>query len=86
VTAARAFLLTAVASGWNKVRLWGANVVAGRKYWLAVLGTGGQLAFRDQGSGSKDENNGQSGLTSLPWSWTDGTAWNSGRASFYVSG
>jgi hypothetical protein len=54
VTAARVFLLTAVASGWNKVRLWGANVVAGRKYWLAVLGTGGQLAFRDQGSGSKD--------------------------------
>jgi hypothetical protein len=74
------------APGWNKVTLSGANIVAGRKYWLAVLGTGGQLAFRDQGSGSKSEESRQSGLKSLPSSWSDGTAWNSGQASYYISG
>jgi len=72
--------------GWNKVTLAGANIVAGRKYWLAVLGIGGQLAFRDQGSGSKDEYSRQLKLTSLPSSWSDGPSWNSGHASFYISG
>jgi hypothetical protein len=72
--------------GWNTVTLSGTSITAGRKYWLAVLGTGGQIAFRDQGYGSKDEESRQSGLTSLPSRWSDGTAWNSGLASFYISG
>jgi hypothetical protein len=72
--------------GWNTVTLSGAQLVAGRQYWLAVVGTGGQIAFRCQGSGSKDEESRQSGLTTLPSSWSDGTAWNSGHASFYITG
>jgi hypothetical protein len=67
------------------VKLSGASIAAGRKYWLAVLGTGGQLAFRVQGYGSKDEESKQSSLTSLPSRWSDGTAWSSGQASFYLS-
>lgn len=72
--------------GWNTVTLPGAAVTAGRKYWLAELGVTGQLALRDQGSGVKDEESAQVNLTSLPGHWTDGTAWDSGHASFYVSG
>jgi hypothetical protein len=72
--------------GWNTITLPGASVTAGKKYWLAVLGTGGALAFRDQGSGSKDEEYRSQGLTQLPTKWRDGAAWNSGTASFYVSG
>jgi len=71
--------------GWNVVRFTGVSISARHKYWLAVLGRGGRIAFRDQGSGRKSEMCGRSGLMYLPARWTNGTAWNSGGASFYVS-
>ena len=72
-------------AGWDTVTLSGVPIASGHKYWLAVLGTGGRIAFRDQGYGSKSEENSRSGLTSLPAAWSDGTAWSSGKASFYVT-
>ena len=73
-------------AGWNTVTLSGVTITASKKYWLAVLGTGGQIAFRDQGTGSKAEEYRSNNLTKLPTKWRDGTAWSSGQASFFVGG
>jgi hypothetical protein len=52
-----------------------------------VLGTGGQLNFRDVNSSSMcSENSAQSTLTSLPSSWSNGAGWNSCSLSAYISG
>jgi hypothetical protein len=72
--------------GWNTVTLSGTRITSGTKYWLAVLGTGGQIAFRDQATGARSEEYQYHGLTQLPSKWKDGTAWSSGNASFYVGG
>jgi hypothetical protein len=78
---------SAPASGqWNQLTL-GANpaVVSGGAYWIAILGTGGRLNFRDQnGSSSCSQNSKQTTLTSLPSTWTSGRSWTSCSLSAYV--
>lgn len=59
---------------WNEVTIPGAPVVAGGKYWLAILGRRGALAFRD-GSGCESETSRQSSLTTLPAVWSTGAVW-----------
>lgn len=74
---------------WNEVTLNSTPTLSsGTTYWLAVLGTGGQLEFRDVGlgTGSCSENSAQSSLTSLPSSWTNGTNWTTCSISAYVNG
>jgi hypothetical protein len=71
-------------AGWNRVDLSGVNIVNGRRYWLAELGTAGRLAFRDQGSGSPYSET-QTVGSRLPARWSGGTRWYSGQASFYLS-
>jgi hypothetical protein len=73
--------------GWGTVNLPGSSITSGHVYWLAELGNGGVLAFRDTGSGgSPSENSAQTTLTSLPSTWSSGPGWDSTPASFYVSG
>ena len=58
-----------VAGAWNDVTLNSTPTLSsGTSYWLAVLGTGGQLNFRDVnlGTGSCSESSSRSDLTSLP--------------------
>jgi hypothetical protein len=74
------------ASAWNSVRVSGASVSAGAKYWLALLGVGGEIHFRDTASnGGSTQNSAQSNLLSLPSTWSSGTPWANSPASFYAS-
>jgi hypothetical protein len=78
-----------VAGQWNQVTLNStATLSSGTTYWLAVLGTGGQLNFRDVnfGTGSCSENSSQSDLMSLPSNWTSGATWTTCSLSAYVNG
>ncbi len=73
------------ATGWNTIAVTPVSISAGVKYWLALLGTGGTIAFRDHccGAGSAAENNAGSALTSLPSTWSSGARWSDGSASLY---
>jgi hypothetical protein len=64
-----------VAGAWNTISL-STSVVAGTPYWIAILGTNsGNLVFRDAtGGGCASEISAQTSLTSLPSTWTTGTA------------
>jgi hypothetical protein len=72
-------------AGWNTVAVSGLDVTAGRRYWLAELGTSGTLAYRDQ-SGSSPYSETKVVGTTLPAHWSGGTRWHSGDASLYVGG
>jgi hypothetical protein len=58
---------------------------AGTRYWIGLLGTGGQLNYRDGATGSCSQSNSASGLTSLPPTWSTGIAWPTCDLSAYVS-
>src|ERR1700730_332618 len=72
---------------WNTVTITPTQVTSGATYWIAVLGTGGTLAFRDDccGGGTPSENSAQTNLTSLPGSWSPGARWSDGSLSAYGS-
>jgi hypothetical protein len=72
---------------WNAVGVTATPVSATTVYWIAMLGTGGTLAFRDHccGGGTAAENSAQTTLTSLPATWSSGTRWSDGTASVYGS-
>jgi hypothetical protein len=82
-------------SAWNSVRLnpRGAvaashrrlALVAGRTYWLAVLGTHGTVAFRDRENCPLSLGSKQQRLRALPRSWRVGGAWPTCSISAYVS-
>jgi hypothetical protein len=73
---------------WNQVKLNStASLSSGKTYWIAILGTGGTLAFRDQtpSTGSCSQTSYQSNLTSLPSNWTSGKTYSSCALSAYAS-
>ncbi len=72
---------------WNNVPVPSAVVYPGRTYWVAVLGTGGTLRFRDRNSGTcVSEISSQTRLGSLPSTWKVGTQYGECPASAYVNG
>jgi hypothetical protein len=79
-----------VSSAWNTA---GINagvpstaVQSGTKYWLALLGLGGQVNFRDLASrGGPNQNSAQSNLSSLPSTWSSGHKWANSPASLFAS-
>ena len=77
-----------VSGAWNRVSLPTVSLGAGTRYWIALLGTGGTLKFRDRccGGGANVEASSQSTLTTLPASWTTGATYKDGPASAYVAG
>ncbi len=75
------------AGAWNQVHVNAGSVTSGSTYWLAVLGRGGALYFRDRNSGSCiSENSRQTSLTSLPAAWTSGPTWSTCPVSAYAAG
>jgi hypothetical protein len=78
--------ITSPAAGtWNTVSLTnGPNLTAGTSYWIALLGNGGTVTFRNQASGSCSESAATTSLTSLPASWTTGPSWPNCQLSAYV--
>ena len=74
------------AGTWTTVTLTQARLSAGGTYWLAVLGEGGTLRYRDRADGScPSETSAQSTLGALPASWKTGTTYKDCPASAYVT-
>ncbi len=72
-------------SAWNDVSLSSAAVTAGTKYWIAILGTGGALVYRDTDNGATSYD-GSGNLTKMPASYPSRRTWAAGPASAYVNG
>jgi Right handed beta helix region len=71
---------------WNTVSIVPTELVAGRAYWLALLGKGGTLRYRDRSRGRcPSETSGQRALGALPASWRTGTSYGACPASAFVS-
>ncbi len=61
-------------AGWMDIPVSAASVTSGTKYWIAVLGVGGVIQFRDGSSSSgRAEGSLQTNLTALPSTWSTGT-------------
>jgi PKD repeat protein len=60
------------AGAWNSAPISAASVTAGRPYWIAILGSQGQIAFHDQVGSSVGlmETSASKTLTSLPYTWS----------------
>jgi PKD repeat protein len=73
---------------WSSVSIPAASVTAGQSYWIAILGTKGQVGFRDRvGSGtSVMETSASTTLTALPSRWTATTSKGNASMSVYGNG
>jgi hypothetical protein len=71
---------------WNTITVSGANITAGSKYWIAVLGpTGaGTVQFRDKATGGKAQTSSQTTLSLLPSAWTTGGSYLNAPLSAYA--
>ena len=75
------------AAAWNSVAVRSARLQSGRTYWLAVLGKGGAIAFRDRGGAlCTGERASIRKLRSLPGTWPAGSQSRICRISAYVKG
>jgi hypothetical protein len=73
------------AGAWNAVSLPALQLEAGATYWLAVLGTGGMLRYRDRAGGScRAETSLQTNLSSLSSQWRVGQFWATCPISAFV--
>jgi hypothetical protein len=72
---------------WNSVAISPTTIMAGTKYWIAILGPagGGKVQFRDGASGGKAQTSAQSNLTVLPGTWTSGVTWPNSPMSAYAA-
>jgi chitodextrinase len=70
---------------WNAAAITPISIAAGTNYWIAVLGVGGTLAYRDNCCGSGTPVRANAGtLTELPLKWAGGAyAGNDGPVSAY---
>ncbi len=74
------------ADAWNTATVAPAALVPGTTYWLAVLGTGGTLRYRDRAHGPcRAETSAQTYLAALSGSWRTGTVYSTCPISAYVT-
>jgi hypothetical protein len=73
---------------WVILSLKQARIARGRTYWIAVLGRGGAVAFRDQSSRGchSQESRLRVNLSRLPARWHSGRSWSTCHLSAYVVG
>ncbi len=73
---------------WNDIELdSSATLMQGNPYWIAVLGTGGKLAYLDTAKGSAPSYvNSTKNLSALPQTYSAGAKYNMSPASAYVIG
>jgi hypothetical protein len=76
------------AGAWNSVPISAVSVTAGQPYWIAILGSKGQIAFRDQVGSSVGlmETSASKTLTSLPYTWSGSVTKNKAAMSVYGKG
>src|SRR6185437_9005145 len=71
---------------WNSVAVPAEHVYAGQRYWLALLGVGGTVRFRDVAAGGgPNQNSARTDLTRLPSGWSGGARYHNAPASFFAS-
>ncbi|HYM55885.1 MAG TPA: choice-of-anchor R domain-containing protein, partial [Solirubrobacteraceae bacterium] len=71
---------------WTTAPIAKIELVSGRTYWLAVLGRGGTLRYRDRWRGPcPSETSAQVSLGALPASWRTGTLYTDCPVSAYVT-
>lgn len=71
---------------WNEVSMKPASKIeAGTIYWLAFLGQGGELRYRDAHQPCSSETNSQTNLTSLPQTWGSGITYPECVVSAYIT-
>jgi hypothetical protein len=74
------------AGAWNTAAVAPVQLVSGTTYWLAVLGTGGTLRYRDRWHGPcKAETSAQTNLGALAARWRTGTLYSTCPISAYVT-
>jgi len=61
------------------------GVKLGTRYWVALLGLNGQIAFRDVTGGCYSETSQQTTLSSLPVTWQTGSRWSTCVVSMFGS-
>jgi len=71
---------------WNSIRVSAVQVRQGRRYWVALLGLNGQIAFRDSPGNCYSETSQQRSLTSFPATWRTGSQWSTCVVSMFGSG
>ena len=71
---------------WNTIDVSSTKIASGSKYWIAILTPSkkGIIQFRDKASGGTSITSSQTGLTSLPATWSNGQSWGSTSLSAYV--
>jgi hypothetical protein len=75
------------AASWNRVPVSSAAVQSGNTYWIAILGRGGTLYFRDRNGGScRSQNATQMTLRALTSSWSPGPSYPTCALSAVVGG
>jgi hypothetical protein len=75
------------AGAWNALPISATSVSASKSYWLAVLGKGGMLYFRDRPSGPcQSLNSRQTSLAAMPSAWVSGSQWTTCPVSAFVAG
>jgi hypothetical protein len=79
--------VAAEAGAWNAVELPATPVMAGQRYWIAILGTGaGQVSFRDDPvGGCRSETSASSSLADLPQDWSTGSEYADCPVSAFAS-
>ncbi|MGZ4412332.1 MAG: hypothetical protein ACXVY8_09395, partial [Gaiellaceae bacterium] len=76
-----------VTSGWafNSVAVPAASIVSGRPYWLAFLGVGSGVRYRDEGAAGTAYQTTSGGLSALPSTFPAATAYTGRFLSMYGS-
>jgi hypothetical protein len=79
-----------VAAAWNDVALPPVPLVAGTRYWIAILTPDGTLVFRDRcctvAGHTSTETEAVPGRRALPGTWATGTVYDDGPMSAYATG
>ena len=79
--------LSSVAGGWESASVAPVSVLTGAKYWIAVVGLGGTVRFRDRSSGPCiSEADSAGNLTTLPAKWSPGTKYTDCPLTAYGTG
>ncbi|EIC29042.1 LamG domain-containing protein [Methylomicrobium album] len=77
------------AGAWNAIPVSAVSVTAGRPYWIALLGTEGQVAFRDQtgaSTGLMETSASNKELKKLPYKWKGSATEQNASMSVYGKG
>jgi hypothetical protein len=82
-------LNTVKPEAWNVVPTAGAAVSAGKPYWIAIMGTNGEVGFLEQvgsGTGAMEKSTGRTMLKEMPKKWVGSKGGHQSNASMSIYG